>query len=277
MRSSHILCVLLFYQFRDISILGYVSLAGVQGGNLWSVKGGNYQVCRRLIEESKATVHMRTKIDSIRKEIKDNKTVYFLDGEGKHGCNQPYDAVVVAAPLEVPACFLTCPKCTDWPEKDKMGHYQQTIASFIQAPLNSKYFGYESGDEIPKNIFTTENESIPFSSIGLKTTVEGKPINPSLFKVFSRKPLTNETINKIFLINNNSEKKENITEIKSVSWLAYPHYTPPEKFLPFVLDEGVFYVNAIERAASAMEMSAIGGRNAALLVSHYLKDITKDK
>ena len=38
-----------------------------------------------------------------------------------------------------------------------------------------------------------------------------------------------------------------------------------------MLDEGVFYVNAIERVASAMEMSCLGGRNAALLVKDYLQ------
>ena len=54
-------------------------------------------------------------------------------------------------------------------------------------------------------------------------------------------------------------------------WLAYPHYTPPEKFLPFQLDDGVFHVNAVERAASAMEMVSIGGRNVALLAHQYLQ------
>lgn len=255
--------------------LGYVSLAGVQGGSLWNVKGGNYQVCQRLLEHSKATVHINTKINSIRKEVRGNKSVYFLDGQGKTGCSQPYDAIVVAAPLEVPACFLECPECTDWPEQDKQGKYQQTIASFISAQLNYKYFGFESAEGMPNNVFTTENESLPFSSIGTKSTVDGAPISPPIYKVFSRKPLSDEIINELFIFNKSSE--EETSKVQSVSWLAYPHYTPPERFTPFVLDDGVFYVNAIERAASAMEMSAIGGRNAALLVNQYLKNRKKRK
>jgi len=51
--------------------------------------------------------------------------------------------------------------------------------------------------------------------------------------------------------------------------MAYPHYTPPEKFWSFVLDDGVFYVNAIEHSASAMEMSAVSAKNAALLAHKY--------
>ena len=83
----------------------------------------------------------------------------------------------------------------------------------------------------------------------------------NVWKVFSRKPLTDDEKLKLF-----SESKQS----KEVIWLAYPHYTPPEKFLPFILDDGVFYVNAIEWAASAMEMSALSGRNAALLTGNYL-------
>ncbi len=101
------------------------------------------------------------------------------------------------------------------------------------------------------------------SSIGKQTSVykgeePGSPNN--VWKVFSRKSLTEEQKGKLF---------PQATESKEVIWLAYPHYTPPEKFLPFVLDEGVFYVNAIEWSTSAMEMSALSAKNAALLAGRY--------
>jgi prenylcysteine oxidase / farnesylcysteine lyase len=41
--------------------------------------------------------------------------------------------------------------------------------------------------------------------------------------------------------------------------------------MPFKLAEGLFYNNAWENAASAMEMSAIAGKNSALLVQQYLE------
>ena len=91
---------------------------------------------------------------------------------------------------------------------------------------------------------------------------KGKEPQPpkNVWKVFSRKPLTDDQKRKLF---------PKATGSKEVIWLAYPHYTPPEKFLPFVLDEGVFYVNAIEWAASAMEMSSLSAKNAALLTARY--------
>ena len=56
----------------------------------------------------------------------------------------------------------------------------------------------------------------------------------------------------------------------------YPHYDPPEQFPPFVLDNGgLFYINCIEKAASALEMSAIGAKNVALLTKEYILQMKK--
>jgi hypothetical protein len=49
-----------------------------------------------------------------------------------------------------------------------------------------------------------------------------------------------------------------------IEWSAYPKYDPPEQLTPFQLAPGLYYANAIETGASAIEMSAIAGRNAAL-------------
>ena len=58
------------------------------------------------------------------------------------------------------------------------------------------------------------------------------------------------------------------TDVKD--WQAYPHYHPPEHFPSFILDDGVYYINTIEKAASAMEMSVIGAKNVALLTKEYI-------
>ena len=54
------------------------------------------------------------------------------------------------------------------------------------------------------------------------------------------------------------------------SWLAYPHFAPPERFQPFKLTEGLYLNNAWENAASAMEMSAVAAKNCALLIARHL-------
>lgn len=52
---------------------------------------------------------------------------------------------------------------------------------------------------------------------------------------------------------------------------AYPAFDPPEDFAPFQLAEGLFYNNALENAASALEIAAIEGRMTALLAAQHLK------
>lgn len=84
----------------------------------------------------------------------------------------------------------------------------------------------------------------------------------AFYKIFSRGPLTEDFQKKAF---------EDVEIIKTIPWRAYPHFTPPEKFSPFILEKGLVYINTIESAASAMEMSAVGGKNAALLIHHFLK------
>lgn len=54
--------------------------------------------------------------------------------------------------------------------------------------------------------------------------------------------------------------------------LRGPHrYKPPERFSPFALAPGLLYGNALEAAASAMEMAAVAGRNSALLALQHLR------
>jgi len=58
---------------------------------------------------------------------------------------------------------------------------------------------------------------------------------------------------------------------RSVGFYAYPTYEVPQKLHPFVLDtDGLFYINAIEQAASAMEMSMISARNVANLIVRWV-------
>ena len=56
-------------------------------------------------------------------------------------------------------------------------------------------------------------------------------------------------------------------------WYAYPVFHAPEHFAPFQLAPGLYYGNAWENAASAMEMSAVAAANSALLVQKYLASV----
>jgi hypothetical protein len=54
-------------------------------------------------------------------------------------------------------------------------------------------------------------------------------------------------------------------------WKAYPQFDPPEAFPAFKMVEGLCLNNAWENGASAMEMSAVAGKNCALLVTKHIR------
>jgi prenylcysteine oxidase/farnesylcysteine lyase len=52
-----------------------------------------------------------------------------------------------------------------------------------------------------------------------------------------------------------------------IDWAAYPHYTAPERFSPYVLDgKHLYYINTFESAASAIEAAAVSAQNVACLL-----------
>jgi len=54
--------------------------------------------------------------------------------------------------------------------------------------------------------------------------------------------------------------------------MAYPHYEVPTKPQSFHLADRLYHINAIEWAASAMEMSCIGAKNVALLIKKHSEE-----
>lgn len=61
----------------------------------------------------------------------------------------------------------------------------------------------------------------------------------------------------------------------SLKQIALCRFHPPEQFAPFTLSQGLYYNNALENAASAMEIAAIEGKNSALLVEEFLTSIVQ--
>lgn len=104
----------------------------------------------------------------------------------------------------------------------------------------------------------SEHAGTPFSVIA---PARGFADNTYLFKLFSTDPLEEEALSRIF---------SQHMVIASFPWYAYPQFHPPEQYAPFRLAHGLFYGNALENAASCMEISAVSAMNSALLVQNYL-------
>ena len=86
-----------------------------------------------------------------------------------------------------------------------------------------------------------------------------------MWKVFSNNLLTEGELATLF---------QTINETRVIDWLAYPEYDGSQTPGNFTLHPGLYHINTIEFAASAMEMGVIGARNVALLAaSHFGVDI----
>lgn len=176
-----------------------------------------------------------------------------------------YDIVIIAAPLGRKMANITF-RNFDPPIPEFPNPYHQTVTTLVHGRLNSSFFGYQDPQAFHLGaIFTTDNPKLFINSVGVESPVEdagagGKlPLQSAIWKVFSNEVLTKEQLNLLF---------SSYDSVKVKPWLAYPQYSPPEKCPPIVLHEHLYYLNGLERAASAMEMSAIAARNAALLAFH---------
>jgi prenylcysteine oxidase/farnesylcysteine lyase len=253
----------------------YVSLAGVDDGSLWSVVGGNWKIPSKVLEASGATLHEDEVTAITRISESNGKVQYKITTEAGGDAPGNFDVVVVANPLNTSKTkFENFPMDPYTPASTTP--YHRTVAEFIQGQINTEFFGVSGNDRnFPTTILTAgmEGAPFPFCSVAVEIPSEitqdqvrdyTKPITEEpirVWKVFVPEPMTEEEKEAMF-----SEIKDR----KTFDWLAYPEYKPPEEFPPFILDDGVFYINAIEKAASAMEMSAIGAKNAALLAREYL-------
>ncbi|KAI4809922.1 hypothetical protein KUCAC02_018777 [Chaenocephalus aceratus] len=130
-------------------------------------------------------------------------------------------------------------------------------------PLSTK----KASDFTVSHILTMDSEDSIINSLSSIDPVqipEGYIRPPAsvahVWKVFSPQPLTPEQLQDMFITWDSSSETR---------WLAYPIYRPPQrKTPPFILHNRLYYLNAVEWAASAMEMSAISARNVALLAHH---------
>ncbi|XP_074837918.1 prenylcysteine oxidase 1 [Carettochelys insculpta] len=251
------------------AFVGTVSLAGTDSG-LWSVKGGNKLVCTGLLYASKAQLVSGTVL-SIEEKTRPKRTggtvkLYEVSYNSPSGSvTDVYDIVLIATPLNRKMSNITFrnfnPSIAEF-----SNHYHQTVVTFVHGRINATFFGCKGSCGFHlSHIFTTDNPKLFINSIGVVSPVQNKQENekpPSgrvVWKVFSKEPLTKEQLNLLF---------SSYDSVKEKKWLAYPHYTVPRKCPPIILHNRIYYLNSIEWAASAMEMSVIAAKNAALLSYH---------
>ena len=265
------------------AMVGTVSLAGCEYNQLCAVVGGNYQLPVKLLESSTAevhTVHVTKVVKVVTKENTAPSYVLHYTEDEAVGQSEMWDAIVVACPLETSDLQFEGFDTDKWTPIRKQ-KFHRTVANFVYGKLNPRFFGVDKYDStFPQEIFTTKMHQPAVELTGIfkiwpvdLTTQQridymkaARRDTMQVYEVFTSEPLTDDQLNLIF-----SEYSDHT----AIDWMGYPEHVTPESFGSFVLDNGLFYVNCIERVGSAMEMSCIGGKNVSLLTSDYLHKLDR--
>lgn len=258
---------------RINGFVGAVSLAGADSG-LWAVDGGNKRVCSGLLYHSKSEL-IPSRVTSISVKVRPTKTgstssYYEVNYVGESGsAHSLYDIVVIATPLHQGKSDITFSSFSPPIPSHYPGRYHQTVATLVHGLLNVSYLGTTepASDFMVSDVLTTASKGSIINSLSSLDPVHIPPgykprpaSQTKVWKVFSPEPLTQEQLRNMFL---------SWDSVSETQWLAYPTYnTPQRKTPPFILHNRLYYLNAVEWAASAMEMSAISARNLALLAHH---------
>lgn len=247
-------------------IAGLVAFAGA-GEDLWSINGGNKLLPESLAKYSNSHVLFNTKVVAI-DYIEDRQfKVHFV----RLDVNQPestiYDYVILATPLTSDNVirFENFTKQNDLLNNVfEKYHMHQTVATFVKgSPLkqyrNLSIMSCDISSEIKEtgSFFTSIAQLSPVEP----KVFESKPTG--VYKIFSNNPLNPHDLYSLF---------DDVEYSQQIKWHAYPEYNRvTQPFPPFRIRSGIYYLNAIEWAASAIEMSLIGGKNVALLICRDLK------
>ncbi|KAM6901419.1 prenylcysteine oxidase 1 isoform 1-T2 [Lycodopsis pacificus] len=258
---------------RINGFVGAVSLAGADPG-LWAVDGGNKRVCSGLLYNSKSEL-IAARVTSISLKVRPSKTgntasFYEVSYVGEAGsAHSLYDIVVIATPLhqgksDIAFSGFSPPIPSHYP-----GRYHQTVSTLVHGMLDMSYLGttQPASEFTVSDILTKDSKDSVINSLSSLDPVhipQGYKRPPAsqtkVWKVFSPKPLSQEQLRDMFL---------SWDSVSETQWLAYPSYSPPHRNTPpFILHNRLYYLNAVEWAASAMEMSSISARNVALLAHH---------
>ncbi|XP_060747232.1 prenylcysteine oxidase-like [Tachysurus vachellii] len=248
------------------AFVGAVSLAGAQT-NLWAVEGGNKLVCSGLLKLAKANL-IHSQVTTISLQSSGESNQYKLSYTTKDEiASDVYDIVIIATPLQQNVnsgiSFLGFE-----PQLSEIsGSYHTMVASVIHGYLNCTYFGFSDPKLFPfTSVLTTETADLFFNSassicpVNISTGFRRKqPHEARVYKVFSPKPLEKDELKTLF---------KSYYSVQVTEWKAYPRYGSSQDMPPMILHENLYYLNGIEWAASAMEMSSMAAKNIALLAYH---------
>uniref|UniRef100_G3QAZ1 Prenylcysteine oxidase 1 like n=1 Tax=Gasterosteus aculeatus aculeatus TaxID=481459 RepID=G3QAZ1_GASAC len=254
---------------QNVSIpafVGAVSLAGAQN-NLWAVEGGNKLVCSGLLKMANANL-LQAQVVSISPVYSGEMPQYQLTfTTAAETGSDLYDIVVLATPLQASVRSGIRFHGFTPPFEELPGNYHSTVATIVHGYLNTSFFGFADPRLFPfASVLTTETLDLFFNSVASVCPVNistgfrrKQPQEAGVYKVFSPQPLDKAQLKTLF---------RSYYSVQVTEWQAYPCYGSSQGLSPVELHPNLYYLNGIELAGSAMEMSSVAAKNIALLAYH---------
>uniref|UniRef100_A0A8C0AGG1 Prenylcysteine oxidase 1 like n=3 Tax=Bovinae TaxID=27592 RepID=A0A8C0AGG1_BOSMU len=252
---------------------GAMSLAGAQG-SLWSVEGGNKLVCSGLLKLTKANVIHAT-VTTVTLQPTEGKPLYRVRYENEAGTGSDnYDIVVIATPLHLDNSSTIAFEGFDPPIDVVQGSFQPTVVSLVHGYLNSSYFGFPDPKLFPfANILTTDFPSFfcaldNICPVNISASFRRKqPQEAAVWRVQSPQPLLRSQLKTLF---------RSYYSVQTAEWQAHPVHSPHTPLPRFTLHDQLFHLNALEWAASSVEVTAVAAKNVALLAfNRWYQDLDK--
>lgn len=232
---------------------GLVGLAGagLAGGYLFAVEGGNWTVFHKTLEAIGVDARYSTRVvgvEALPDEERPHGFVYRVTSD--KGEAKEFDAVVLAVP-PVLADFDVVKEGAVVPiEKNP---YQVVHTRFVAGELNPAFFHANPAKKLPSTIFTANSAGAPFKSVGV--TGFSPQYNSRIYKIFSADHrVTDDELARIFTVVHD--------ETEFVWRGAYPIVRPGVKHVPFKIQPGLYFANAFETAAGSIEVEAVSAVNA---------------
>uniref|UniRef100_A0A8I5N4H0 Prenylcysteine oxidase 1 like n=1 Tax=Papio anubis TaxID=9555 RepID=A0A8I5N4H0_PAPAN len=206
----------------------------------------------------------------------EGKALYQVAYENEVGNSSDfYDIVVIATPLHLDNSSSNLTFAGFHPPIDDLqGSFQPTVVSLVHGYLNSSYFGFPDPKLFPfANILTTDFPSFfctldNICPVNISASFRRKqPQEAAVWRVQSPKPLFRTQLKTLF---------RSYYSVQTAEWQAHPLYGSRPTLPRFALHDQLFYLNALEWAASSVEVMAVAAKNVALLAyNRWYQDLDK--
>ncbi|MDR1392355.1 MAG: FAD-dependent oxidoreductase [Bifidobacteriaceae bacterium] len=235
-----------------VALSGLVALAGagLAGGSLVAVADGNSTLFAKALNRIQAKTHLSAGVSAV--TVAGGSVLVKAGG----GPAQPFDSVIIAAPLELANIQITGP-AGDPLVTDLGRRYQDVHTTVVAGQITPEFFGPGAA---PGDVLTVDQPSIGFKALG--RIGYSRELGVPIWKFFSGEALAESVLEGVF---------RKVQAVHRHLWQAYPVLAPEPRFRPFRLIRGVYQINDFESAVSTLETEATAGWSVADLVSQDLR------